>query len=1028
MAVSSKVRVLCLTCVYFSEFQCTLAFGLNPERQISQYAHTAWRIQDGFFNSAVTAITQTTDGYLWLGTQSGMLRFDGVRFVPWAPPGADRFGSVGIASLLGGSDGSLWIGGNNDGLWRWSNSRLTGYLQSQESYIGSIIESGPSSVWVTRFIPQEPGQPLCEVGDAKVRCFGKAEGIPLTKALGLSKDKAGYLWIGGSDAVLKWRPLSSTVYESEWHPFDAYLTGVTAIAPDEDGSAWIGIFRGGMGLRHLIGKVYQPLVTSLWDSRRAAVTDLLKDHHDALWVATANQGLYRIRNSEVEHFGAADGMSSDFVTKLFEDNEGDIWAATSKGLDVFRDLKVTTFSTREGLVGTTVDGILSSRDGTLWAASDIGLNALLGGRPRAIQGKEGLPGNQVNSLLEDHMGRLWVGVDNTMSIYQQGKFHPIKRGDGSPLGFVVGIAEDSEENVWAEIGGPPRELLRIRDLQVREVLPASRIPAARRIAADPGGGIWLGLMSGDLAHYRNGSLEQFHYLRHRDSKVEDIIVNPDGTVFAATAFGLLGWRKGRQEILTTRNGLPCDGVNALVNDGRGSLWLYTQCGLVQISNRELDRWWEHSDAVVPMRVLDALDGVRPGLASFQKAAKSPDGSLWFANGPGLQMIDPTHLGSNPAPPPVHVEEVTADRRRYDSTSNLHLPALTRDVSIRYTALSFVAPQRVRFRYRLDGQDKGWREADTRREAFYTNLGPGKYTFHVIACNNDGVWNEAGATWPFEIAPAFYQTIWFRAIAILSAGALFWSLYLLRLNQATLAIQTRLGERLSERERIARELHDTLLQGFSGTVLQFQAVLKQIPSQHPVHPKLEKALDRADAVMLEGRLRVRGLRSEETATSGIEVLVTNCGEELSQNSAAAFHLTITGAPEPLNPVARDEAYRIAREALMNAFLHSMPSKIEAEITYDPSGFRVRVRDDGRGIDPTILSNGKPGHWGLSGMRERAQGIGGRLNIWSKSGAGTEIELTIPANIAYRNKHEKSRWIRIKELLKGTRRTHERPEQD
>jgi streptogramin lyase len=337
--------------------------------------------------------------------------------------------------------------------------------------------------------------------------------------------------------------------------------------------------------------------------------DLLKDRHDALWVATTGQGLYRILDGQVEHFGAADGMSSDVVTKLFEDSEGDVWAATGNGLDVFRDLKVTTFSTREGLVGNRIDGVLGLRDGTLWAASDIGLNLLPGGQTQAIQRRQLLPGNRVTSLLEDRLGRLWVGADNTMSIYQGERFHPIKRGNGRPLGLVVGIAEDVENDVWAEIGGPSPELVRIRDLQVREVLPASRVPAARRVAADPNGGIWLGLMSGDLAHYRNGSLEQFHYPHRANSKVEDLLVNPDGTVFAATAFGLLGWRNGKQQILTVRNGLPCDGINAVINDGRGSLWLYTQCGLVQIADQELDRWWGKSDAALRMRVLDAVDGV-----------------------------------------------------------------------------------------------------------------------------------------------------------------------------------------------------------------------------------------------------------------------------------------------------------------------------------------------------------------------------------------------------------------------------------
>ena len=988
--------------------------ALDPERKLTQYSHTAWRIQDGFFSSGVEAIAQTTDGYLWLGTRSGLFRFDGIRFVPWAPPGAERFLSTEIRSLLGARDGSLWIGTYGYGLWHWNNSRLTGYLQSQESYIGSILESEPGSVWATQFVNLDDRRPLCEVGPVNVRCFGASEGIALTRALGLAKDKAGDLWTGGSNAVVKWQPRSSPPYESKRMPYEGVGAGlgVMAIVPTDDGSAWVGLGEAGKGLQHLVGDKYRPLVTPIWDSSSAPVMDLLKDRHDALWVATTGQGLYRIRDGQVEHFGTADGMSSDVVMKLFEDSEGDVWAATGNGLDVFRDLKVTTFSAHEGLVGNRIDGVLGLQDGSLWVASDNGLNLLLGSPIRGIQGRQLLPGRRATSLLEDRLGRLWIGADNTMSIYQDETFHPIKRGNGRPLGLVVGIAEDVDDNVWAEIGGPQPELVRIRDLQVREVLPASRVPAARRVAADPNGGIWLGLMRGDLARYRNGSLEQFHYPHHEDSKVEDLIVNPDGMVLAATAFGLLGWRNGKQQILTVRNGLPCDSINALINDGRGSVWLYTQCGLVQIADQELEQWWGKSDTTLRMRVLDAIDGVRPGWAAFQKAARTSDGKLWFANKIGLQMVDPAHLNLNATPPPVHVEEVVAGQRRYEPTSELPLPALTRDVAIRYTALSFVAPQKVLFRYRLDGQDKAWQDASTRREAFYTNLGPGYYTFHVIACNNDGVWNEAGAAWTFRILPAFYQTWWFDFLCLAAAAGLAWCFHILRLKQATAAIQARLSGRLSERERIARELHDTLLQGFSGLVLRFQAVLKVLPEHEPARRMMEQALDRADGVLLEGRQRVRDLR--EAGLSGTELAhaLTRCWEDLSQGHSSQFSLTVLGTPGPLDPTVLNEAYRIAREALSNAFQHARASRIEAELTYSAEQVCLRIRDDGVGIDPLILNGGKAGHWGLSGMRERAEQIGAKLNVWSQSGAGTEVELTIPAKIAYPRARKESLWRRIR----------------
>ena len=331
-----------------------------------------------------------------------------------------------------------------------------------------------------------------------------------------------------------------------------------------------------------------------------------------------------------------------------------------------------------------------------------------------------------------------------MSILKNGRFSEVKKPDGQTLGLVVGIAEDTEDNVWAEVSANPRELIRIRDLQVMEVFRAPEMPAARKVAADPNGGIWLGLMSGDMARYRHGKLETFRFQHETESFVNEISVSPDGSVLGATKFGLIGWREGKQQILTVRNGLPCNGVNAHIWDDRGSLWLYTQCGLIQIDGSELQRWWGNAAAVLKMRVFDADDGFQAGLAPFQKAARSSDGKLWFVNQANLQMIDPVHLPVNAIPPPVHVEEVTANGETFSPTEGLRLAPLTRDVAIRYTALSFVAPQKVRFRYMLEGQDKTWQEAGTRREAFYTNLAPASYRFRVMACNNSGLWNEVGA--------------------------------------------------------------------------------------------------------------------------------------------------------------------------------------------------------------------------------------------------------------------------------------------
>ncbi len=998
---------------------CSPAFAVNPDRLISQYGHTAWRVQNGFFDGAPTSIAQTSDGYLWVGTSSGIVRFDGVRFVPWNPPGVGPLRSAAINALLGAKDGGLWIGTVFSGWSRWGNRRLTQYPEPSASVVGSFLEDGNETTWLTRKSTGDDLGSVCEVTRGQVRCYGESNGIPRRCCNALAKDNTGAFWLTSDTEVLKWAPRSSSARRWKIPGAIAVQTHVF-LAPLSEDSAWIGVDvpGPGRGLELLSHGTWTPLVARGWDSRNVGVRALLTDSHQAFWVGTNDHGLYRIRGGKVDHFGSAEGLSSDFVLQVFEDREGSVWVVTANGVDCFRDLAVSSFSQREGLSTKEIDSVLATRNGTVWAGGDRGLDALRKSGISSLSTGEGLPGTQVTSLFEDHEGRFWVGLDHTMTILKDGRFTQIRRPDGRELGFVVGMAEDIDQDIWVEISGTPRELIRIHDLQVTDRFPAPQMPAARRVAADPAGGIWLGLISGDIARYRQGKLETFHFERAADSFVRDLAVNADGSVLGATGYGLIGWRDRKQQVLTVRNGLPCDAINTFVRDSNSTLWLYTQCGLVQITEQELQKWWANAAATLQMRVFVSADGMQGGLASFQAAARSTDGKLWFSNGIVLQMIDPLHLPVNSIPPPVHVEEITVNRQSFTLGSDLHFPALTRDVAIRYTALSFVAPQKVRFRYMLEGQDKTWQEAGTRREAFYTNLAPRSYRFRVIACNNDGLWNETGDTLSFTIAPAYYQT---NSFVFLCAGAFFgglWLIYLLRLNQATAQIQQRIGTRLEERERIARELHDTLLQGFQGLMLRFQAVMKVLPDHGPARPMMEQVLDRADEVLLEGRQRVRDLREEGLNGNELSQALTRYGEELSQEHASSYSLSVLGTPQPLDPIVFNDVTRIAREALVNAFQHAQARRIEVALAYSDIGVCLRIRDDGKGIDPVILNGGKTGHWGLSGMRERAEKVGAQLKIWSQAGAGTEVELTIRAKVAYPRIPRESLWSRIRAGASGS----------
>jgi len=444
----------------------------------------------------------------------------------------------------------------------------------------------------------------------------------------------------------------------------------------------------------------------------------------------------------------------------------------------------------------------------------------------------------------------------------------MSRRNGSPVGRVVALAEDKNGDLWIESYAPPRSLLRIHDFKVIDDLRPPGMPYAASLATDPLGGVWLGLVNGDLARYRNGQLTTYNFdLGQSDSRVRRVEVSPDGTVLGATPVGVIGWRNGKKQILSSKNGLPCDFIYTLISDKTNILWLYTQCGLIAVGSDDLQRWWGHPETTLKVRTFDVFDGAQPAIVFNQPSASlSPDGRLWFANGTVLQMVDPAHIGGNSVPPPVHIEEVTADRKRYQPVAGLGLPPSTRDIEIDYTALSFVVPEKVRFRYRLEGRDTAWQEPGTRRQAFYNDLRPGRYRFRVIACNNDGVWNDAGAIFDFSVAPAWYQTNWFRILCLVSGVFIVWVIYRLRVLQISRAIGARFDDRLAERTRMARDLHDTFLQTIQGSKLVVDLALK--PSTDPIGMRgaLEQLSVWLERATQEGRAALNSLRTATAQTN------------------------------------------------------------------------------------------------------------------------------------------------------------------
>jgi ligand-binding sensor domain-containing protein len=985
-------------CLLLFLFAVSSVWAVDPVRHISQYAHTAWRIQDGVFGGIPRHLAQTTDGYLWIGTTSGLVRFDGVRFVPWIPPEGQQLPSSRINSLLGTPDGSLWVG-TEVGLSRWRNHQLTNY-STERGIATAIVQARDGTIWIELSDPTGKTGPLCQVIGTGMRCHGKDEGIPADIYTPLAQDSQGNFWLGGGATLVGWKWDSHRVYK----PRGLHSNvggGIDGLASDPDGSLWVGIAHPGpgLGLQHVTQGVWKPLRTPALDSSNMAVGTLLLDRENALWVGTLKHGLYRIYGGKVEHFGSADGLSGDDAQRCFEDREGNLWVLTSKGIDSFRDVRIASFSTREGISMEEVDSVLASRNGTIWIGGTDSLDVIYHDRVSSITHGKGLPGHQVTSLFEDHVGRLWIGIDEGLTVYENRKFRRVNRRNGNATGMIVGIAEDVDHNIWVEKGGQDRSLIRIQDLEVREEFPVPRMPAARKIAADPGGGLWLGLMNGDLARYQHGRTETFHFQHVPNSRVEQVTVSPDGSVLGATAFGIVGWRQGRQLTLTTRNGLPCNSVFAFVSDSHGNLWLNTQCALVEITNPDLQKWWRDPDVVLKPIVFDAVDGAQPGWVPFGAAARSSDGRLWFADSNLLQMIDPNHLADNPIPPPVHVEGVVADRRNYPPQDDLRLPALTRDLEIDYTALSFVAPQKVRFRYKLKGHDAAWQEPGTRRQAFYNDLRPGRYRFQVIACNNDGVWNEAGAALDFSIAPAWYQTNWFRVLCVVSGVFIVWVIYRLRVLQISRVIGARFDERLAERTRMARDLHDTFLQTIQGSKLVADDALEQSTDPIQMRRAVEQLSVWLGRATQEGRAALSSLRMATTQTNDLGEALRRVTEDGLIPGSMAVTFSVIGDAKEMHPIVRDEIYHIGYEAIRNACSHSGARRLKVELKYDDD-LALRVSDNGTGIDPAIADRGKDGHFGLQGMRERTSRIGGNLTLGSSSNSGTEIRLIVPGRIVFR----------------------------
>jgi signal transduction histidine kinase/ligand-binding sensor domain-containing protein len=998
---------------------CALPFYAEEQR-ISQYAHRSWSVRDGFFNGAPLHVTQTTDGYIWVGTSSGLYRFDGSSFELWSSPDGQKLPGTVIHTLLGARDGSLWIG-MGLGLARFMNHKLFVYPDFHDD-VGGLFEDRSGNIWFTR---SDAGgvlrTPICQALSTKVHCLDESDGVTTLSCCphGLTQDEEGYIWAVTEGPLLRWKPGHSETYlPKEWEGTNGVQNAMGVVAIP-DGSVLVAVTHPGPsgGLEKLSMGRWQPVKVPGFDGSKVKAHQLFRDNDGALWLGTVDEGIYHIHGNVFERFGTEDGLSGDYVRGFCQDRENGIWVVTTGGVDYFHPRNITTFSKREGLAADNADGVTVGPDGTVWLTNADSLDALKGGRVDSIQAGHGLPGRNPTAIFADSFETVWAGIDHDLYRYEQGKFQKV-RGGGSSTRYIVGITEDSTHDIWAEVSGARRELIRVHGLQVVEEYPEAAVPSARALAAGPNGVLWLGLRSGDLARFHNGHAEIFPSPGGPKSYVYQVIVNPDGTIFATTSAGLVGWKDGRSHLLSSKNGLPCDTVIGAAWDSTGALWLSTACGLARISKVEMDRWWRDDTCIIGPKIFDVFDGVQPGRANFNPMQRAPDGRLWIANNSTLQVVDPAHLSQNDVLPSLQIEKVIANRKPYEPNDRIAFPPLMRDLEIDYAALSFVNPQKVRFRYMLEGRDTTWQDAGNRRQAFYTDLRPGPYRFRVVGSNDDGLWNEDGASLSFSIAPAWYQTAAFRISCVLAALWLLWVLYYVRMKQASRAIRARLDERSAERTRLARDLHDTLLQTLQGSKLVADDALDHRADTEYTRRSLEKLSDWIERAMRECRAALNALHASALDNRDLCKRLESALDEHSLNGIPQKSVTISGTPFQMDPIITDETYRIGYEAIRNAFMHSCATRLEVQLTYSVD-FNLIVRDNGRGMDPTTASKGKDGHFGLQSMRERAARIHGQFQLISAPNLGTTIELKISGKARFGQ--DATSWWKLRSWLKGTRRS-------
>jgi signal transduction histidine kinase/ligand-binding sensor domain-containing protein len=981
----------CLFASLVSTAQSALAIDLSLT--LVQLHHTAWSTRDGA-PAQVESLAQTDDGTLWLGSPTGLFCFDGLQFERFQPPIGEGGPTASVATLFAPPGHGLWIGYRFGGVGWWNQGHLRHFGRAE----------GLPSGTVTAVTIDAQGRAWLGTTTGLARFDGhhwstppEAAGYPTGATYALHTDRAGTVWAVAEDGT--WRlPRDGVRFVRSTRSISfAWL------AERSDGRVWES--NGTQGVWTLPDVDASPPLKSPVPGP-GHVGPLLFDRDGAMWVASQG-GVARLVDPDrlslapggdpqvepSQRFTHADGLSGDQVLALLEDREGDLWLSTSGGIDRFRANKLTRTELPAGLLSPS----LAAAPGEgVWVGSTDVAPARLGRDERRLAGV----GPRITSVLRDTRGGVWMaGARGVWRIADDAARRvdlPSNLG-GTPV------------QAMADMGGGRLRLAILRHGQwEQDVAPSTGWhpvpeppggPDANPLAMarDPRGRLWLGYAFNRLVRVdTDGTLASWG--AQQGLHVGSLLaLCPQGDrLWLGGELGLALVVDGRIHAISVVGEEALVGVSGIVVDPFGDVWANTALGIFRLPAAEIELVLrEPSHAVVAERMdyHDGLDGAPAQLRPVPTAVVADDGVLWFATNNSVVWIDPRHVRRNPVAPPARIVALDAGGNTWPLQAPT-LPVGTRSVDLRYTAVALAQPERVTFRVRLDGVDSDWQDVDTRRSVHYTNLAPGHYVFHVLARNEDGIWGARPAMLAFSVPPAFQQTWWFRLMWVPIAGLLAWALVRSRLRRLAARYADRHEAMLIERERIARELHDTLLQSVQGLILRFQSGVDRMPQDDPSRLALERSLDRAEEVLMEGRDRVNELRTPAGSGATLGESLARFGEELSAEHGHAFSAALRGEGQPLSGRIRHEAEHIGREALLNAAQHGRSAEIRLIVQQTPTRLMLEVRDDGRGM-PTQreYAAGRAGHWGLAGMRERARSIGARFTLTSAEGEGTSIRLEL-----------------------------------